>query len=167
MRGVSLIPAAKTIDSRGSFTKILKFEDLTLLGNFTLEETFFSKSSRGVVRGMHLQVGKAANWRIIQVISGSAFDVLLDLRSDEPTYKNTQVNLLNSENPHTLLVPPGVAHGFQALTDTEIIYLTSHKYEKEYDTGVNPFSLDIDWPIEITALSDRDKSLPNLEDFRN
>lgn len=165
MRGVSLIPAPRTTDSRGSFTKILKFEDLALLEKFNLEETFFSKSSLGVLRGMHLQVGEAANWRIIQVISGSAFDVLLDLRSDEPTYKSTQVNILNSENPQTLLVPPGVAHGFQALSDTEIIYLTSHKYEKEHDTGVNPFSLGIDWPLEITAISDRDISLPNLEDF--
>lgn len=116
---------------------------------------------------MHLQIGSAANWRIIQVTSGMAFDVLLDLREEEPTYKKTQINILASDNPQTLIVPPGVAHGFQALEETEILYMTSHRYEANLDTGVNPFSIGIDWPIKESTLSDRDRALPNLEDVKN
>ena len=89
MRGVSLIAANRLADSRGSFIKILKYSDLENTPEFKLEEVFSSYSVQGTIRGMHLQVGDASNWRIIQVLKGSAFDVLLDLRPGEPTYMKT------------------------------------------------------------------------------
>ena len=166
MRGVSLIAANRIADSRGSFTKILKYSDLQNTPEFELEEVFSSYSVQGTIRGMHLQLGDASNWRIIQVLKGSAFDVLLDLRPHEPTFMQTQVNMLEGKIPQTLIVPPGVAHGFQALTDTEMLYLSSHRYIANLDTGVNPFSIGIDWPIEVTNVSERDLSLPRIEDFQ-
>jgi dTDP-4-dehydrorhamnose 3,5-epimerase len=165
MRGVSLSAVSRSADSRGSFTKALKYEDLSKLPGFRLEEVFLSRSIKGAIRGMHIQIGEASNWRIIQVLSGEAFDVLLDLRKSEPTYHHTQVNILNGMKPQILVVPPGVAHGFQALEDTEMLYLTSHRYVPELDTGVNPLSIEVEWPLEITAMSDRDKALPDLKDF--
>lgn len=165
MRGVSLKAASRLSDSRGSFTKILKFDDVASIPGFKLEEVFISKTLKGSIRGMHLQVEEASNWRIIQVLSGQAFDVLLDLREDEPTYRTTKINILNGENSEILIVPPGVAHGFQAIEDTEMLYLSSFRYVSDLDKGVNPLSFDIDWPLEITTMSDRDKALPKLEDF--
>ena len=165
MRGVSLVAAGRSSDSRGNFTKILKYDDLLGAPDFRLEEVFISKTVKGALRGMHLQIEEASNWRILQVVSGSAFDVLLDLRIDQPTYLNTQINILSGNIPQTLLVPPGIAHGFQALENTEMLYLTSHRYISDLDTGVNPLSIGIDWPLEVTAMSERDKELPNLEDF--
>lgn len=165
MRGVSLIAANRLADSRGSFTKILKFEDLVNIPEFHLEEVFVSKSIKGALRGMHIQVNEASNWRIIQVLTGKAFDVLLDLRPDEPTYKSIQENILHDSNPQILIIPPGVAHGFQAMEDTEMLYLTSHRYVPELDMGVNPLSIGIKWPLEITAMSDRDKALSDMKDF--
>jgi len=165
MRGVSLNAANRTSDSRGSFTKILKFDDLVSAPGFKLEEVFVSKSIKGALRGMHIQVEQASNWRIIQVLSGVAFDVLLDLRTDQPSYLTTQTNILSGSKPQTLVIPPGVAHGFQAIEETEILYLTSYRYVSELDKGVNPLSIGIAWPLEITAISDRDKNLPSLGDF--
>ncbi len=167
MRGVSLIDSFQVSDSRGSFLKILRHEEITGVRGFELEEVFFTSSTKGTIRGMHLQVDHAANWRFIQVLRGHAFDVLLDLRRDEQTFSQTRVNQLSDEKPQTLIVPPGVAHGFQALTDVEMLYITSHKYEAEFDKGVNPFSIGIHWPLEVTSMSERDRDLPKLEDFSN
>ena len=167
MRGVSLIDSFQSSDSRGSFLKILRHEEIKGVQGFELEEVFFTSSTKGAIRGMHLQVDHAANWRFIQVLRGQAFDVLLDLRRDEPTFSQTQINHLSDEKPQTLIVPPGVAHGFQALTDVEMLYITSHKYEAALDKGVNPFSIGIDWPLEVTSMSERDRKSPKLEDFLN
>ena len=165
MRGVSLIDSFKAPDSRGTFLKILKYEDLSSVQDFELQEVFFTSSLKGTVRGMHLQIGPAANWRFVQVLHGTVFDVLLDLRPGEDTYSQTQINLLIEDNPQTLVIPPGVAHGFQAVTDTEILYLTSHRHNAALDTGVNPFSIGISWPLDVTAISLKDQELPDLVDY--
>jgi dTDP-4-dehydrorhamnose 3,5-epimerase len=165
MRGVSLIDSFQSSDSRGSFVKILKHEVVQAIPEFKLEEVFFTASLKGTLRGMHLQVGQASNWRFIQVLRGIAFDVLLDLREGEETFLHNQINYLSAEIPQTLIVPPGIAHGFQALTDVEIIYLTSHRHEAELDKGINPFSIGIDWPLEVTSISERDMKLPILQEY--
>ena len=165
MRGVSLIDSFQSSDSRGSFLKILKHEEILEISDFKLEEVFLTASVKGTIRGMHLQIGQASNWRFIQVLRGEAFDVLLDLRKEEQTFSQTQENLLSGDSPQTLVVPPGVAHGFQALTDVEILYLTSHRHDVALDKGVNPFSIGINWPLEVTSISARDLSLPSLKDF--
>ena len=165
MKGVSLTESFKASDSRGAFLKILNYEEISSVQDFELQEVFFSSSLKGTVRGMHLQIGPAANWRFVQVLHGTVFDVLLDLRKEEATYSHTQINLLSEENPQTLIIPPGVAHGFQAITDVEILYLTSSRHNAALDTGVNPFSIGISWPLEVSAISSRDQELPNLADY--
>jgi dTDP-4-dehydrorhamnose 3,5-epimerase len=165
MRGVSLTESFHSSDSRGSFLKILKHEELLTIPEFELEEVFFSTSLQGTIRGMHLQVKEASNWRFIQVLHGQAFDVLLDLRRSETTFLDTQINILSEESPQTLIVPPGVAHGFQALTDIEMIYLTSHRYAPDLDKGVSPFSIGVEWPLEVTSISERDSNLPILQEY--
>lgn len=165
MRGVSLIDSYQSADSRGSFLKIVKHTDILEVSEFKLEEVFFSASIQGAIRGMHLQIGEASNWRFIQVLRGKAFDVLIDLRSEEETFTQVQINLLSAELPQTLVVPPGVAHGFQALTDIEMIYLTSHRYEPDLDKGVSPFSIGVEWPLAVTSISERDSELPRLQDY--
>jgi dTDP-4-dehydrorhamnose 3,5-epimerase len=165
MRGVSLIDSFQSSDSRGSFVKILKHEVVQAIPQFKLEEAFFTASLKGTLRGMHLQVEQASNWRFIQVLRGAAFDVLLDLRHSEDTFLQNQTNYLSADLPQTLIVPPGIAHGFQAVTDVEIIYLTSHRHEPELDKGINPFSIGIDWPLEVTYISERDSNLPILQEY--
>ena len=165
MRGVSLIESFQSSDSRGSFLKILKHEAISEISDFKLEEVFLTASVKGTIRGMHLQVDEASNWRFIQVLHGQAFDVLLDLRRGEETFLQTRINSMSAESPQTLVVPPGVAHGFQAVTDVEILYLTSHRHDAGLDKGVNPFSIGIQWPVEVTSISHRDMELPTLEEY--
>jgi dTDP-4-dehydrorhamnose 3,5-epimerase len=165
MRGVSLIDSFQSSDSRGSFVKILKHEVVQTIPEFKLEEAFFTASLKGTLRGMHLQVEQASNWRFIQVLRGAAFDVLLDLRAGEETFLQNQISYLSADLPQTLIVPPGIAHGFQALTDVDIIYLTSHRHEPGLDKGINPFSIGVDWPLEVTSISERDSNLPNLQEY--
>ena len=165
MRGVTLTYSFQSSDSRGSFLKILKHEEISSIPGFELQEVFLTSSVKGTIRGMHLQIGSAANWRFIQVLRGTAFDVLLDLRDSEETFSQTLINRLSAETPQILVVPPGVAHGFQAVTDVEILYMTSHKYEPSLDTGVNPFSIGVSWPLQVTSISTRDQGLPNLRNF--
>ena len=165
MRGVSLSESLKVSDSRGAFLKILNYQEISSVQDFELQEVFFTASLKGTVRGMHLQIGPAANWRFVQVLHGTVFDVLLDLRKGEATYSQTQINLLSEENPQTLVIPPGVAHGFQAVTDVEILYLTSSRHNAALDTGVNPFSIGVSWPLEVSAVSLRDQELPDLVDY--
>jgi dTDP-4-dehydrorhamnose 3,5-epimerase len=143
----------------------LRHEDLAGIPEFALEETFVSNSIKGALRGMHLQVEEASNWRIIQVLNGEVFDVLLDLRPEEPTFLTSQINVLSSKNPQTLLVPPGVAHGFQSLDHAEMLYMTSHRYVAALDKGINPLTIGVEWPIEISAISERDLALPDLMDY--
>lgn len=166
MRGVSLIETNLSSDSRGSFSKILDYEVIKSITKFEVREVFKTTSIVGTLRGMHLQIKEAENWRAIHVSNGVVFDVLLDLRESEPTFESLQINILSSENPQTLIVPPGVAHGFQALELTEMLYISSHQYDSRLDTGVNPFSLGINWPVEVTAISDRDLNLKPLSEFK-
>jgi dTDP-4-dehydrorhamnose 3,5-epimerase len=165
MRGVSLIEAKVSSDSRGFFSKILDYEALRTITKFEVREVFITTSKVGTLRGMHLQIKEAENWRAIHVSKGTVFDVLLDLRKEEPTFKSIQTNILASDQPRTLIVPPGVAHGFQALTDAEMLYISSHEYNSSLDTGINPFSIQVDWPIEVSAISERDLNLKSLSDF--
>jgi dTDP-4-dehydrorhamnose 3,5-epimerase len=166
MMGASLRDSRQTSDSRGSFTKILSFDDISSIPQFELREVFRTFSTKGTIRGMHLQLGPAENWRLIQVLSGSVFDVLIDLREGQPTYGKVITHKLSGLKPQTLVVPPGVAHGFQAITDSEILYLASHQYEASLDSGVNPLSIGVKWPLEVTQISERDLALVPFSEYQ-
>ena len=166
LQGVEYYKTQTIPDSRGSFTKLFN-EGWRISEELRVSEIFTSYSTRSVVRGMHLQVGKRANWRVISVVNGSAFDVLIDLRSNSETYGLIISKILESQGTSTVVVPPGVAHGFQALENTQLIYVTTCAYDADFDTGVSVSSLEIDWPIPNFVLSDRDKSLPNLSEWKS
>jgi dTDP-4-dehydrorhamnose 3,5-epimerase len=151
-------------DQRGVFSKPFVLKEFEHeIENFKIAEAYNSSTKQGAVRGMHLQVGESANWRIVSVTRGSIFDVLVDLRPTSKSYKKTLVNNITNDNHLTLLIPPGVAHGFQALSDSDVNYLSTTSWAPKLDTGVNPLSCGIDWPLEVNMLSERDQNLPNLE----
>ena len=153
-------------DNRGSFTKL--FSDTRGKNkSLIMSEIFTSYSIAGVVRGMHLQVGKRANWRVVSVLSGSVFDVLIDLRRESSTYGLIISKILNIPGVSTVVVPPGVAHGFQALEDAQLLYVTTCVYDSNLDTGVSISSLNIDWPITSFLQSERDRSLPDISEWNS
>jgi dTDP-4-dehydrorhamnose 3,5-epimerase len=126
-----------------------------------------SFSSKGVLRGLHYQIGDAAQAKLVRVISGAVLDVAVDLRKGSPTFGRHVAVKLSSENKRQLFVPRGFAHGFVVLTDTaEFAYKCDNFYAKDFERGVkyNDPELGIDWEFEEDALivSEKDAVLPLL-----
>ena len=128
-----------------------------------------SKSSKGVLRGLHFQHKPYAQTKLIRVLSGSILDVVVDLRKDQPTFGQYFDIELTSENKKQFLVPKGFAHGFVVLSDTaEVLYKCDEFYHPEVDGGIHFSSIDVDWriPKESLLLSDKDKNLPHLNEAK-
>ena len=133
--------------------------------SFTLEETFLTRNKQGVVRGMHLQTGIAAGWRLVSCIEGAVFDVCLDLNPLSDSFGTVATGVLSDTELTSVLIPPGVSHGFQALTDSTLLYQTTKSYSPELDTGVKYDSFGVEWPISISAISPRDMNLMPFKDW--
>lgn len=120
-----------------------------------------------VLRGMHYQLNPKAQTKLIRVISGSIYDVILDIRKDSPTFGQWQGFILSDANKRQLLVPQGFAHGFCTLAaNTQVIYKVDEYYSPEHDRGIawDDPSLNIDWPVSNPVLSDKDTRHPLLKD---
>jgi dTDP-4-dehydrorhamnose 3,5-epimerase len=156
---VEYFTSFKHIDERGEVVKIFS-TPWTETPPWKLEETFYSRSKKGVTRGMHLQIGKSASWRLVSVIQGQIFDVLHDLRNGSRTEKSTISQVMSADAVSSVLIPPGVAHGFQAITDCITLYQSSKHYIAELDTGINLDSINVAWPINTKLMSERDRNLP-------
>lgn len=128
-----------------------------------------SKSSYGVLRGLHFQLEPMAQAKLVRVISGEVLDVAVDLRLGSPTYKQHYSIALSADNRKQLYIPKGFAHGFVVLSETaEFFYKCDNFYSKEHDGGIafNDPALNIDWqiPEEELVISEKDKNLPVLSE---
>ena len=137
-------------DDRGYFSPYFIQKDLEQLGiKFErVVQANRSKSSKGVVRGLHFQKNPKCQAKIVEVIQGSAIDVVVDIREGSPTYGKSISVLLTPENNRQLFVPRGFAHGFISLEDNTIfLYLIDNDYAPELEGGIywNDPSLEIDW----------------------
>ena len=158
-------------DERGYFVETFRADKLEeFLGykiNFCQDNE--SKSSRGVLRGLHYQLHPAAQTKLVRVIQGSVLDVAVDIRKDSPTFGKHIAVELSAENKKQLLVPRGLAHGFVVLEDDTIFaYKVDNYYSPENDRGIlfSDEVLGIDWKVPYTELnlSAKDKVQPKLED---
>lgn len=127
-----------------------------------------SFSSKGVLRGLHYQIGEAAQAKLVRVISGAVLDVAVDIRKESATFGQYVSIELSSENKKQLFIPRGFAHGFVVLSDeAEFAYKCDNFYSKEHERGIifNDGSLDINWGFDSEALliSDKDLELPVFE----
>jgi dTDP-4-dehydrorhamnose 3,5-epimerase len=162
INNVTYFESTEIIDSRGSFLKVFsKIWDGSR--SIELEESFVTRSIKGSTRGMHLQVGPTENWKIVSIIEGHIFDVLVDVRKSSETFLNTNERYL--KKGMSILCPPGIAHGFQALENSTLIYYSSKTRDEQFDLGFNVKSLVIDWPLNFEVQSVRDKSLPHIDEF--
>ncbi len=158
-------------DERGYFTETFRQDKLDdFLGykiNFIQDNE--SKSSKGVLRGLHYQLAPAAQTKLVRVIQGSVLDVAVDIRKGSPTFGKHVAVELSSENKKQLLVPRGFAHAFVVLEDdTVFAYKVDNYYSPECDRGIafDDESIDIQWPIELEELnlSAKDKTQPRLSE---
>ena len=154
-------------DERGYFVETFRADKLEeFLGykiNFCQDNE--SKSSRGVLRGLHYQLAPFAQTKLVRVISGSVLDVAVDIRKGSPWYGKYVIQELSEEKPYLLWIPPGFAHGFQALEDnTLVLYLVTKEYSKEYEACIkwNDPELGIEWPFkeDDVIISEKDQKCP-------
>lgn len=159
------------IDNRGSFSKILNSASLyqNLGFEYKARQAIISRNiKKGTVRGLHFQGFPLSETKIIFCLEGTVFDIFIDLRPNSPTYLHSDSVILEAKYPSILVIPEQCAHGFQTLEDnSSLFYFSNIDYFKESDTGVNPFSSQLKgiWPLVPTEISDRDLSLPQIEEF--
>ena len=156
-------------DDRGFFSETFRKD---LLEDFISEKLDFcqhntSKSSFGVLRGLHFQTAPKAQTKLISVSNGEILDVVLDVREDSPTYGKHYSVILNDINNFQLLVPKGFAHGFISLSDSvRVNYQVDNYYSPENEFGIYPFDEDlkINWILEKKQIiiNNKDKSLKKL-----
>jgi len=126
-----------------------------------------AKSTFGVVRGLHYQIGENAQAKLVRVTTGEVYDVAVDLRQNSPSYGQAFGIVLSESNKKQLLVPKGFAHGYAVLSESAIFcYKCDNYYNKSAEGGihVNDPQLEIAWPIDVKQmiLSEKDSELPYL-----
>lgn len=131
-----------------------------------------SKSSYGVLRGLHFQKPPFEQTKLVRVVQGEVLDVAVDLRKNSHTYGKWESVLLSGENKKQLLVPNGFAHGFIVLSDTAIFsYKVDNIYSADHDDGIkyDDNILNINWKInaESILVSAKDKNLQHFSDFKS
>ena len=153
-------------DSRGLFTKLIS-GPLGEQEPLSLDEVFWSRSQKGVLRGMHVQIPPRSGRKIVFVTSGQVRDFVVDLRVGSPWFGRVRETQL-TEDSGALLIPAGCAHGFEALTDdVTMVYLQEGTYDSSTDTGVRWDSVGIDPKAPTSVISDRDRRLPPLDVFES
>jgi len=159
-------------DNRGFFMESYKkseFEQNGILDDFVQDN--HSKSTKGVLRGLHYQLNPKAQAKLVRCTNGSIFDVAVDIRKDSKTFGQWVGYELSEENKNMLYIPEGFAHGFVVLSDeAELLYKTSNEFCPELDRGIrwNDPTINIDWGFEFEPLvSDKDNIQPFLKNLTN
>lgn len=167
LEGVVVVELERHRDARGSFARAFcagEFEHEGLDGH--VEQVNLSESaSAGTVRGLHYQLPPSAETKFVRCVRGALYDVAVDLRPTSATFGHWFGIELTEEDGTGLVVPRGFAHGFQTLRDdTTALYLVSTAYDRPRERGVHHADpkIDIRWPLPVTSVSDRDRSLPPL-----
>jgi dTDP-4-dehydrorhamnose 3,5-epimerase len=166
--GLKIITPEPHCDERGSFARIYCPLELAKLGlEFSLCQINLSTNVRaGTVRGMHFQQAPKAEAKIVQCLAGEIFDVAVDLRRESPTFCRWHGLRLSARNRKMFYIPEGFAHGFQTLTDdADVLYFMGAFFDPQFQAGVrwNDPALGIQWPLDVTAISQRDLDYAPIE----
>jgi len=160
-------------DSRGYFFEAYNEQTFSEAGaSMRFVQDNQSKSSYGVIRGLHYQLNPHAQTKLVRVLEGRILDVAVDIRKGSPTYGKHFAIELSADNKKQLLVPRGFAHGFSVLSETAIVmYKCDGLYHKESEGGIiyNDPELNIDWKVEAgkELVSDKDAILPGIANCVN
>ena len=171
IEGITIIQPIVFGDARGYFFESYnqkKFEEV--VGKISFVQDNESKSSKGVLRGLHFQKPPFNQAKLVRCIEGRVMDVVVDIRKGSPTYGKHVAIELTGENKRQLFVPRGFAHGFSVLSDTAVFaYKVDNRYAPAFDAGIryDDKELNIDWglPEEDVQLSVKDENLSFFKDF--
>ena len=159
-------------DARGYFIETYNSRDFKAATGLDIEfvQDNQSRSSKGVLRGLHMQKGDAAQAKLVRVLEGAVLDIAVDLRKDSPSFGQHFAIELTAENHKQFFVPAGFAHGFVVLSDTATFFYKVDKfYQPGNEVGImyNDKDLNIDWrlPVHEIQLSDKDKTLGSFAEY--
>ena len=161
---VKFIEVEKFEDDRGFFQEIYRNKEFIRLGNNKFSQVNLSFSHKNVFRGFHFQLNPKPQGKLVTVVSGKIIDYAIDLRSNSQCYKrNVNYELTNGK---MLYIPEGFAHGFLALENSYVLYLTTNEFNKDLDSGVryDDKELGIKLPANI-IISEKDKNLKYLNEL--
>ena len=169
LKDLYIIKPTVFADNRGFFFESFNAKKLKEAGlNYNFIQDNHSKSTYGVLRGLHYQNNPFAQAKLVRVTQGSVLDVVVDIRKNSPTYLQHFSLEITAENKLQLLIPRGFAHGFVVLSETcEFLYKCDNYYDKASEGGIayNDVALNIDWqiPEKDIILSEKDIQNPTTE----
>lgn len=166
--GVVIIQPTLYHDERGHFYESYNsgtWQEHGLPSSFIQDNQSFSY--KGVLRGLHFQKGEFAQGKLVRVIKGRVLDIAVDIRPDSRTFGRYEFFDLDGETNTMVYIPEGFAHGFLALEDSIFSYKCTAGYHKASEGGIlwNDPTLQIEWPIAMPIVSDKDKLLPTFEEL--
>lgn len=167
--GAYLIEIEPVADERGFFARSFcadEFQQQGLNSNFVQSNVSFT-AKQGTIRGMHYQIAPDTETKLVRCTRGAIYDIILDLRSTSPTFKQWVATELTADNHQMFYIPPGCAHGLQTLVDdTEVFYQMAGVYNADAARGVrwNDPAFGIEMPLAVSVINQRDLSYSN---FRN
>jgi len=171
IQGLLLVIPRVFHDTRGFFMELYNEASLKACGiQAAFLQDNLSYSKKDALRGLHFQAPPFAQGKLVTVLQGSVLDVAVDIRKASPTYGKALSFNLNDENRQMLYVPPGFAHGFSVLSETAMFhYKCTQIYDKSAEGGIlwNDPELGIDWQVANPVISDKDRELPLLKDFKS
>ena len=162
--GLCIIEPTIFSDNRGSLFESYNDE---IFASHSLNQKFVqdneSVSNKGVLRGMHVNI-KHPQGKLVRVLDGEIFDVVIDLRRDSSTYMSCFSIYLSDENKKQLYIPEGMGHGYLALTNARILFKTTTHYIPCDELGFawNSKAIDVDWGVKSPIQNDRDRNLKDL-----
>jgi len=169
IKDVIVLTPKKHGDHRGFFSETFNKDMLADVGikDEFVQDNHSHSASAGVIRGLHYQVGNAAQAKLVRVVRGAIYDIALDIRKSSPTFGKWVGEVISAANWKQIYVPVGFAHGFSVLEpDTEVIYKVTTYYSPKDERGIrfNDPLLGIDWKVTSgnEILSDRDMKHPVL-----
>lgn len=173
INGLKIVAPFYAEDDRGYFIKAYQKEAFREAGIDTdITETFESFSKRGVVRGLHFQLGEDAQSKLVRVLSGQVYDVCVDIRPDSASFGRWVGAYLSGENHKAFYIPKGFAHGFLVTGEHALMsYSCSGAYKQDQESGIYYLDPDlhIDWPIGDLDIiqSEKDAKLQSFREYKD
>ena len=169
LAGIYTVEPEPFMDERGWFARTYCKNEFTSIGHTAewvqLNHSFTNQT--GTVRGMHYQLSPFSEIKLVRCISGAVYDVVIDLRRDSATFLQWFGTELSAVNKKMIYIPAGFAHGFQTIADnSELIYHHSQYYTPGVEAAIkyNEPKLNINWPLAVTHISERDAQHPFLDE---
>ena len=167
--GAFVIDLERREDDRGYFARAFCQNEFTEHGlkPVIAQANVAFNNAAGTLRGMHFQFPPAAETKVVRCTRGAILDIIVDLRPESPTYLEHLAVRLDEENSRSLYVPERFAHGYQTLVDrTETSYFVSEFYTPEAEGGLayDDPRLGLEWPLFVSAISDKDRAWPSLDE---